>query len=158
MSTKLTFEDFLESTSQELKATASKIHESITVGGYKFAVEKKKQGMFISYKHSKTKHATFNLMSNGLDLQVKVYAENHKVYADFIDKLPKAMEEQVATATQCGRFASPPKCSPNCMGYDVLINGNPYQKCRYSCFLLKADEDSLPTIIEFIEKEKAARG
>ena len=158
MSTKLTFEDFLADVAERQKAAVTKIHDDMTASGYKHAVEKKASGALISYKHPKTKHSVFNLFFRKDGLQARIYAENHRAYADFIAALPDFIEAQVNKASQCGRFMSPPKCSDKCMGYDILINGNRYQKCRYSCFHLKADEKSLPIIVDLIEREKTARG
>jgi hypothetical protein len=78
--------------------------------------------------------------------------------ADFIDILPEEMEAQVARASNCKRFLTPPECSDTCSaGYDISIRGNRYQKCRYSCFHFKANTQSLPVITELIELEKALR-
>jgi hypothetical protein len=153
---KFQFEDFLAAVNQEQKAEVTKIHESITGSGYQFKVEKKPSGFFVGYLHPKTKRSLFNLFFRKGGLQARIYAENHRQYADFIDNLPEEMEAQVAKANMCKRFLTPPECSDTCSaGYVISIRGNRYQKCRYSCFHFKANTQSLPVIIEFIELEKA---
>jgi hypothetical protein len=155
---KYQFEDFLAEVGQEQKAAVIKIHESMTESGYKSKVEKKASGFFVGYTHPKNKRSLLNLFFRKTGLQARIYAENHKRYANFIDILPEEMEAQVAKATMCKRFLTPPECSDSCSaGYDILIRGNRYQKCRYSCFHFKANTKSLPVIIEFIELEKALR-
>ena len=155
---KFQFEDFLAEVNQAQIAAVIKIHETMTGSGYKHKVEKKATGFFVAYTHPKTKRSILNLFFRKNGLQARIYAENHKQYADFIDNLPEDMEAQVAKATNCKRFLTPPECSDTCSaGYDISIRGNRYQKCRYSCFHFKANTKSLPVIVEFIELEKAAR-
>ena len=152
------FEDFLAVVNQEQKAAVTNIHEIMTASGYKHKVEKKASGFFVTYTHPKTKRSILNLFFRKNGLQARIYAENHKQYADFIDNLPEDMEAQVAKAVNCKRFQTPPECSDSCSaGYDITIRGNRYQKCRYSCFHFKANTKSLPIITEFIELEKALR-
>jgi hypothetical protein len=155
---KYQFEDFLDEVHQEKRMAVINIHESMTGSGYKDKVEKKASGFLVSYKHPKTKRSILNLFFRKDGLQARIYAENHKQYANFIDNLPEEMEAQVAKATNCKQFMTPPGCSDSCSaGYDILIRGNRYQKCRYSCFHFKANTKSLPVITEFIELEKASR-
>jgi hypothetical protein len=152
------FEDFLSEVNQDQKAAVTNIHESMAGSGYKNKVEKKALGFIVGYTHPKTKRSILNLFFRKDGLQARIYAENHKQYANFIDNLPEDMEAQVAKATACKRFLTPPECSDSCSaGYDISIRGNRYQKCRYSCFHFKANTKSLPVISEFIELEKATR-
>lgn len=158
MSEKFTFEDFLNDVELENKAASQKMHDSMMAGGYKATIEKKASGLLISYKHPKTKRAILNLFFRKGGLQVRIYGENHKGYADFIDKLPETMEAQINKATQCKRFDPIPGCSPKCLGYDITIRGNRYTKCRYSCFHFEVNEKNFPVIYELIELEKKERG
>jgi hypothetical protein len=155
---KYQFEDFFAEVNQEQKAAVTNIHESMTGSGCKNKVEKKTSGFFVSYTHPKTKRSILNLFFRKNGLQARIYAENHKQYANFIDNLPEDMEAQVAKATMCKRFLTPPECSDSCLaGYDISIRGNRYQKCRYSCFHFKANTKNLPVIVKFIDLESAAR-
>ena len=151
---KFGFEDFIAEVKQELKPAVINLHETMIENEYKFKVEKKASGFLVAYTHPKTKRSILNLFFRSDGLQLRIYAENHKQYADFISNLPEEMEEQIAKATNCKRFLTPPECSDTCSaGYDILIRGNHYQKCRYSCFHFKADTNSLPIIKDFVEKE-----
>jgi len=155
---KYQFEDFFAEVTQEQRAAVTNIHETMTGSGYKNKVEKKASGFLVAYTHPKTKRSILNLFFRKDGLQARIYAENHKRYADFIYNLPEDMETQVAKATNCKRFLTPPECSDTCSaGYDILVRGNQYRKCRYSCFHFKANTKSLPVITEFIEQEKAFR-
>jgi hypothetical protein len=152
------FEDFLADVEQSQKAVIMNIHESLTGSGYRSKVEKKASGFFVGYTHPATKRSMLNLLFRKKGLHVRIYAENHKQYAHFIHNLPEDIETQVAKATDCKRFLTPPECSDSCSaGYDILIGGNRYQKCRYACFHLKANTESLPVITELIEFEKTER-
>ena len=155
---KYQFEDFLAEVDREHRAAATSIHECMTESGYKNKVEKKVSGFLVAYTHPKTKRSILNLFFRKDGLQARIYAENHKLYEGFIDSLPEDMEDQVAKATDCKRFLTPPECSDTCSaGYDILIRGKRYQKCRYSCFHFKANAKSLPVVTEFIKLEKASR-
>jgi len=155
---KYQFEDFLAEVDQEQKAAVTKIHKSMTESGYKYKVEKKALGFALSYKHPKTKRSICNMLFRKDGLRIRIYAESHIQYAAFIENLPEDMEAQVAKAVNCKRFLIPPECSDTCSaGYDISIRGNRYQKCRYSCFFFKANNDNLPIITELIELEKASR-
>ena len=155
---KYQFEDFLAEVDKEQKAAVANIHETMTGSGYKNKVEKKASGFLVAYTHPKTKKSILNLFFRKEGLQARIYAENHKQYANFIDNLPEDMEAQVAKAVNCKRFLTPPECSDSCSaGYDISIRGNRYQKCRYSCFHFRANAKSLPVITELIELEKAQR-
>jgi hypothetical protein len=150
--------DIIAEINQEQKAAVTNIHETMTGSGSKNKVEKKASGFFVSYTHPKTKRSILNLFFRKNGLQARIYAENHKQYANFIDNLPEDMEAQIANAQDCKRFLTPPECSDTCSaGYDISIRGNRYQKCRYSCFHFNANTKSLPIIAEFIEQEKALR-
>jgi hypothetical protein len=155
---KYQFEDFLAEINQEQKAGVTNIHNSMTGSGYKNKVENKASGFLVAYTHPKTKRSILNLFFRKDGLQARIYAENHKQYANFINNLPEDMEAQIAEASDCKRYLTPPECSDTCSaGYDISIRGNRYQKCRYSCFHFKADTKNLPIIAEFIEQEKASR-
>ena len=155
---KYQIEDFLAEVNEEQKVSVTNIHESMTGSGYKNKVEKKASGFYVAYTHPKTKRSLLNLFFRKDGLQVRIYAENHKQYAKFINNLPEEMEAQVVKAVDCKRFQTPPECSDSCSaGYDILIRGNRYQKCRYSCFHFQANTKNLPVITEFIELEKALR-
>jgi hypothetical protein len=155
---KFQFDDFLAEVKQEENVGVTNIHEFLTGNGYKHKVEKKATGFLVGYTHPKTKRSIFNLFFRKDGLQARIYAENHKQYADFIDKLSEEMETQVAKATNCKRFLTPPEYSDTCSaGYDILIKCNRYQKCRYSCFHFRANTKTLPVIAEFVELENSAR-
>jgi len=155
---KYQFEHFLSEVAKEQKTAVTNIHETMTASGYKNKVEKKVSGFFVAYTHPKTKRSILNLFFRKDGLQLRIYAENHKHYANFIDNLPEDIESQIAEATDCKQFLTPPECSDTCSaGYDISIRGNRYQKCRYSCFHFKADTNIFPVITEFIEKEKSYR-
>ena len=96
---KYQFEDFLAEVAQEQKTAVTNIHEIMTGSGYTNKVEKKASGFFVAYTHPKTKKRILNLFFRKDGLQSRIYAENHKQYADFIDNLPEDMEAQVSKAT-----------------------------------------------------------
>jgi len=151
------FEDFLADISQEYRNGVTQIHEELTTDKYKMKIEKKASGLLVSYSHPKTKRSLLNWVFRKSGLHIRIYAEGHANYADFISTLPNDMEASIAKSSQCKQFFNPPQCSPKCRGYDISIRGNKYQKCRYDCFLMQITQENLPIITELIRLEKETR-
>ena len=152
------FEDFLSSVMEDYREFATKLHNELLQGGFKPKVELKKSGFFVSYSHSKTKRSILNLLLRKKGLKVRIYADNHDKYADFIGCLPESMENEIAKASVCRRLVNPEDCNPRCvMGYDFLIRGDRYQKCRYSCFEFEVNPHSILVISDFVNSEMKER-
>ena len=95
-----------------------------------------------------------NLLFRKKGLLVRIYADNHYKYADFIGSLPEQMQKEIGKASNCKRLLNPEDCSSNCvMGFDFFIGKNHYQKCKYSCFQFAVNDESIPFITKFIENE-----
>ena len=152
------FEDFLAQVDPNYKDFAVLIHEAFIADGYKIKVENKKTGFFVSYSHPKTKRSVLNFLFRKKGLIVRIYADNHYKYNDFINTLPQSMELEISKASACKRLVDPEACSPNCvMGFDFQMKGNHFQKCRYGCFQFVVTDESAPFITIFTEKERVIR-
>ena len=70
--------------------------------------------------------------------------------------MPREMVESIEGASICKRLAYN-TCSPKCTGYDVVIGGQHFQKCRYGGFEFLVTEESGPFIRAFVEHELEER-
>ena len=154
--TKITFEQFLSAVSDKDKILAQSLHNYLIGNGCKATIEEKKKGLFISYKHTKSKKVIANFMLGNGDMHVRIYGEYAYNYLDFLNTLPNEMVQSIANAGECQRLVYE-KCSPKCTGYDVTISNNRYQKCRYGGFEFLVTEASAPFIKSFVENEAIER-
>ena len=153
-----TFENFLADVSPEYREFAEGINAALLGEGYKYRIESKANGFLVSYSHPKTKRSILNFLFRKKGLYVRLYADHLAAYAGLLDRLPESMEKAIVKAPVCKRLINPEDCNPRCpMGYDFMIRGSRYQKCRYNCFLLEVTPESLPVLEEFIEEERKGR-
>jgi hypothetical protein len=89
-------------------------------------------------------------------LLLRIYGENIGAYDDFLQALPQQMVDAIKSAPICKRLVHG-ACSPKCSGYDFVIRGERYQKCRYACFEFLVADESNPSIKTFVENELKER-
>ena len=152
------FEDFLSEVDENYKEFVTNIHESLLLNNYKFKIESKASGLFVSYSHPKTKRSMLNFLFRKNGLFVRIYADNVDKYVDFLNGLPEKMEKEIEKAPVCKRLINPDDCNPKCItGYDFYVRDKHYQKCRYSCFQFAVNSDSILVLSDFIENERKER-
>ena len=148
------FEDFLMNVDDNYKEFANKINEILLQNSYKVKIEAKASGFFVSYAHPKTKRSILNFLFRKKGLLVRVYADNCDKYSNVLNGMPQKIKAKIEKASVCKRLISPQECNPKCiMGYDFYIGDDRFQKCRYSCFELDVDSESIPFLHEFITSE-----
>lgn len=148
------FQEFLDQVEPEYRQFVRQTHEALVEEGYKFKAEAKASGPFLSYAQPKTRRSLLNLFFRKNGLHARIYANHHGGYAELIDALPEEMERQIAKATTCKQLAHPGQSHTKCaMGYDVVVGGNRYQKCRYACFQFSVDQQSAPVLAELLRRE-----
>ena len=153
---KLSFEQFLEATDPGYHSFIQDLHSYLTDNGCKITIEEKKSGPFASYKHTKSKKSIVNLLSRKKGMLVRIYGENANNYLDFLNTLPKEMVQSIESAPICKRLVHN-TCSPKCSGYDVIIGGKRFQKCRYGGFEFLITDGNSPYIKSFVENEVQER-
>jgi hypothetical protein len=152
------FEDFFAEVGENNREFVAKTHQTLVDDGYKFKVEFKASGFFVSYSFPKTKRSMINFLFRKQGLLVRIYADHFDRYADFLNLMPEKMEQEISKAHVCKRLINPDDCNPKCItGYDFHVKENRYRKCRYSCFQFAVDPENLPFLSEFIEKERKER-
>jgi len=146
----LTFTDFLNDVDPQYKEFVENLHAQLLQNGCKLKLQLAKNGYVVSYSHDKRVLLNFVFRKNGL--VVRIYGDRIGEYSDFLDSLPETMLKSIDKAPVCKL------CNPKCLkGYDFAIKGNNYLKCRYNCFMFGVDDESIPFIKGFLEKELACR-
>ena len=153
---KITFEQFFETVGADNKLFVEDLHYYMLDKGCKVAFEEKKSGYLASYKVGKPPKALLNFVFRKDGMIARIYGERISGYPDFLNTLPAEMVEHIAKAGICKRLVHN-TCSPKCTGYDFMIAGEHYQKCRYNCFEFLMTNESRPYIKSFVEQELKER-
>lgn len=152
------FELFLESVGDNNREFVVSLDEYLAHNDCKRTIKSAKSGYVVSYVAADTKRtlATFVFRKSGVKL--RIYAEHAAQYEGFLDDLPQTMKKEIQKASVCKRLADPNACNPKCaMGFEFVLNGEPYQKCRYMAFMPTLSEENNPYIMQFLEKELSYR-
>ena len=153
---KITFEQFVETVEPAQKAFVEEFHAYLLERGCKVAFQEKKSGFLASYKYGKPPRALLNFLFRKQGMLVRIYGENIAAYPDLLGALPPEMVEAIAQSGDCGRLVKN-TCSPKCIGYDFMVGGAHFQKCRYNCFEFLVCEAHNGYIRAFAERELDAR-
>jgi len=153
---KLSFEQFSEAADVISQAFIIDLHNYLLDNGCKATFEEKKTGLLGSYKHTKTKRSVVNLLIKKHGSLVRIYGENANKYLDFLNTLPEEMVKAIDGSGDCKRLTQN-TCSPKCIGYDVTIGDNRFQKCRYNAFEFLVTDTSKQYIKTFVENELKER-
>ena len=153
---KINFEQFFEAVDADNKPFVQELHNYLLDNGCKVTFEEKKNGFLASYKHGKPPKALLNFVFRKQGMLTRIYGERIGGYPDFLNALPSEMVKSIESSGTCKRLVSN-GCSPKCIGYDFMIKGEHFQKCRYNCFEFLMTGDNNPYIKSFIEHELAER-
>jgi len=153
------FEDFLMSVNDEYRDFVTTIHKMVIQDGYdKVTISSSKTNLFsVKYTHPKTRRGIVNFTLKKRGFKISVFAANFAKYPDALNRLPESMENQITKTPSCKNIMEPGTCMGKCIGYDFHINEAHYQKCKFNCFQFNVDAESIPLLLELIERELAAR-
>jgi len=152
------FSDFLLEVSDSSKDFVLTIHKMMEDASYKIKLELKANGFLVSYSEPKTKKSILNFVFRKNGMYIRIYGNNCNAYADLLHRLPENIVTQIDKSGDCSRLLDPQKCNSRCaLGYDFSIGGKRYQKCRLVCFFLFVDAESIPYLLELVEKEMQER-
>jgi len=158
---KYQLEDFLAIVNHDGKEFVTAVHEMLTQAGYKPKIQvTKSTGLQLAYHQPKVKSVAgivciFFVLND--KLTIRIYGTNYKAYPDVLNNLPEKLVNQIDAAANCIKFADPERCWKGCMGYDLHINGKPYQKCIVQCFQFDVEPDTMPHLAELIQCESQER-
>ncbi|MCL2874395.1 MAG: hypothetical protein FWE29_05635 [Defluviitaleaceae bacterium] len=156
---KLSFEQFITAVNTDHQKFIQDLHNYMLDKDCKATFEEKKSGYLASYKFGKPKRSVVNFLLRKAGMLVRIYGENTAGYLDFLDTLPEEMVQAISESGACKRLVYN-TCSPKCKGYDFMVKGDHFQKCRYNCFEFLVKGENNPYIKSFIDfelRERAAR-
>lgn len=114
--------------------------------GCKCDIKEAKSGYAVSYKLNKK--ALVNFVHRKTGIKIRIYAKNIAKYQDFLNTLPKKMKEDIKKSSDCKSCSS--KCEE---GYNFILDGGQYKKCKYAVCFLPLSEENNPYIMELIKNE-----
>jgi len=150
------FEDFLMHVGEDYKDFVRTVNEILSQEGCKVKVGSSKTNLF-SVKYTQGRRGIFNFMLRKRGFKASVYAANFAQYPDVLNSLPERMVKQLAKSSSCKNMATPATCWDGCIGYDIHIREEQYQKCKFGCFQFDVDAESIPFLITLLEHELKAR-
>ena len=151
-----TYEDFLQTVSEDNKDFVAKMHEVFMENGCKVEVKEAKQGYVASYsyRNDKKKIALLNYVFRKSGMMVRIYARHIAMYQNILDAFPEKMKKEMIKALDCKRLNGISECSPTCTaGYDYRMDGVNYKKCKNGAFFWLVNADSRAFIEQMIIKE-----
>lgn len=152
---KFSFEDFITTVEDEQSEFVTKLHQMLTQGGCKIEVKESKSGYLVSYILNKKTIANYVFRKKGLI--VRIYANHITEYMEILDGFSDEMIKSIEDAPICKRLVNPESCNSKCaMGYDFILKGERYQKCRSNAFMFMFCEENNPFIEDFLKREMQA--
>lgn len=151
-----TYEDFLNTVAAENIFFVDKLHEKFVKTGCKLEIKEAKQGFVVTYSYMKDKKriALMNYVFRKSGMLVRLYARHVSMYQSMLDSLPEGLKKDVQKAGDCKRLNGISECSPTCTaGYDFMMDGTNYKKCKNSAFFWKVCPESMEFIEQMVENE-----
>lgn len=153
---KLGFDDFIVMVDSTLAEFVTGLHKELTEAGCSIEVKEAKSGYVVSYLLNKKTVANYVFRKKGM--MIRIYANHIKDYMEFLETIPDSMVKTIEDASVCKRLINPDACNSKCaMGYDFIMHGERYQKCRNNAFMFLLSEENNPLIATFLQKELEAR-
>ncbi len=155
MSEKYAFEDFIASVEAADREFVCKLHEKLMELGCKTEVKLARSGYVVSYSFQKKTVANYVFRKKGLI--ARIYANYLAGYMDILDTLPDEMTETIRKAPVCKRLIDPDDCNQRCsMGYDFIMKGERFLRCRNGAFMFLLTEESKPFVEDILLHEVRA--
>lgn len=151
-----TYKDFLETVAQENVSFVEKMHGIFMKAGCKLEIKEAKQGFVVTYCYMKEKKriALMNYVFRKTGMLVRIYARHISLYQSMLDSLPESMKKDIQKGGDCKRLNGISVCSPTCTaGYDFMMDGTNYKKCKNSAFFWKVCPESMEFIEQMVENE-----
>ena len=153
----LRFEDFLMDVHPAYHEFVNDTHGFLLENGCNMKMGVAKNGYLVSYS-DKNKRVIANFVFRKSGLVIRIYGDAVNQYNDFFETIADDMVAAVRKAPVCKRLIDITKCNQKCrMGYEFTLGSVFYQKCQYNCFMFAVNNESIPYISSFLEKELAAR-
>ncbi len=151
------FSMFMETVDEAFRNFVHQINEYLTGNGCKCDIKLQKSGYLVSYVLSSRKRTLATFVSRKTGMKLRLYPERLQEYESFLDTLPQKAKKEIKKASVCKRLINPDDCNPKCtMGYRFVLDGEPYEKCRYMAFQITLSDENNPYIKQFLENELGA--
>ena len=149
--------EFLDCVPMYNRHFVNELHTLFTSHGCKLELKQARNGYVASYQLKKKVVCNFVFRKKGM--LFRLYGDNYKHYSAILEHLPASMQKEIAAASVCKRLVvDPQSCNPKChMGYDITIQGNHYQPCRYNGLMFLITDESKPYIRQLATQEILAR-
>jgi hypothetical protein len=146
----------------EDKTFLQEMDDYLTRNNFKLKAECTNSGYKCSYCHTKTRRAIAIFSTQYDGLHVHIYADCLNGYDNFIQNLPKSLLELMKKGPNCRELDGRSACKPwgyrECAGgYEYVIDGSRYKKCRFNNFKFKLCDENREYIKSFIKHECEAR-
>ena len=153
------FQDFLNSISDDYKDFVHTVHELVMKENYiNIKVGSSKTNLFsVSYTQPKTRLGIVNFYVRKRGFKMVISARNCAKYSDLFLRMPEKMIKQIDKVQSCKNLLDPGTCMGKCAGYDFYIGDIHYQKCRFGCFKFDIDAESIPFLLELLQRELKER-
>ena len=152
------YEAFLTCVEPEHRAFAAELHELFVNNGCTVEIKPTSSGFLVSYKFASTKKAVANFVFRKSGLLLRLYADHASRDEALLSALPEDLLAAIRKAPDCKRLTRSGACNPRCAaGYEVIIRGERFQKCRYNAFLFPICMENNPFLQSIIERELTAR-
>ena len=129
------FLEFLDTTGTQ-KEFVNEINTFLLDHDCKCDIKTAKSGFTVSYILPEIKKTLATFVCRKTGIKLRIYPQNLGSYERFLDTLPAKMKKEIIKSSVCKRLINPDDCNPRCiMGYDFVMDGERYRKCRYMAFM-----------------------
>lgn len=152
----ITYDDFLKIVEADNVAFVNEVHDMFVANGCKIEIKEAKQGYVVSYIYMKDKKriALMNYVFRKSGMLGRLYLRHIHMYQAMLDSLPGDMKNSIIKGGDCKRLTGVSQCSPTCTaGYDFIMDGVNYKKCKNSAFFWLVEDASKEHIKKLVEKE-----
>ena len=149
---KLSFEDFIITVDSKFVEFITELHNELISLGCKIEVKEAKSGFVVSYLYNKKTLVNYVFRKKGII--ARIYGSHIADYMEVLDTFPSELIKGIEDASVCKRLINPNDCNSKCsMGYDFIMQGKRYQKCRSNAFMFLLSNQNNPFIKTFLKKE-----
>lgn len=152
----ITYDDFIQTVEAKNVDFVNDLHSLFMESGCKLEIREAKRGYVVTYSYMKDKKkiALMNYVFRKNGIMVRIYARHISMYQSMLDSITEDMKRNVIKAGDCKRLNGISECSPTCTaGYDFMMDGVNYKKCKNSAFFWNVDATSTEHIRKMVENE-----
>ena len=144
---------FLNDIPAKCQGFVLELDKYLAESGSKRTIKSAKSGFVTSYTSPKTGKMLLNYVFRKTGVKMRIYAQSIGEYDDILTCFPDNMKKDIVKAGDCKKLNGL-KCSPTCGGgYDFVMDGVQFKKCKNMAFFHSLEESNFDTIMQLISKE-----